>query len=132
MSVIEDREFSDGARQRDRELTAGICFTKENVCERIAPFLTKVPSLEQRVGFLRKTRHGQWTAVEQQGNERLSCRDHRLDQRVLIAEETECAAIAGQHTGDRLASDGGVVTHDQQYNVGTLRHSHRLIYTRLV
>ena len=44
--LLQRSALTDGARQRDRELTAGICFTEKNVCERMATFLAKVPSLE--------------------------------------------------------------------------------------
>src|SRR6185503_724827 len=123
--IVEDRQLTDVARDRNRQLAARIITAEQHVGQRMAGLLAKIPALQQRGRALGQIVDRKRAAVEQDYDRRLAKREYRLCEVVLLAEEIEAVAVAEVRVGPAFATGLLVSAQDHHDDVGLARSLHR-------
>jgi hypothetical protein len=118
--------MADRARDRDRELTAGIEVAEDRFCNRDSHFLAQVPAFVDYGHFSHQLADRKWSPVEQNRNDGFARAYKRIDQFILLADELQACSIAEVISHPGFARGLLVATDDEDNDISSPRDLHGL------
>src|SRR6185437_5001387 len=102
--VVEDRKLTDRARDRHRQLAAGVHPAEQHVGDCMAGLLPEIPTLEERGRILREIIDRERPPVEKHDDGGLMKSENRSGEIFLLSDKIERRAIAEVRIGPALAA----------------------------